>query len=90
MSLLSSRKKTADVEDDLKEEIECLLRENERTKRWCNKLDEKARRSLSGMQEMDAMRSDLDDLAAVRDCLSEERNRLAEEKARIESDIERS
>ena len=28
----SSRKKTTNVEDDLKEEIECLLRENERTK----------------------------------------------------------
>ena len=42
------------------------------------------------MQEMDAMHFDLEDLAAVRDCLSEERNRLAEEKARLESDIERS
>ena len=72
----SSRKKTADVEDDLKEEIECLLRENERTKRRCDELDEEARQTRGGMQEMDAMRSDLDELASVRDRLSEERNWL--------------
>ena len=90
MSLLSARKKTADVEDDLKEEIECLRWENERKKRRCDEIDEEARQTHGGMQEMDAMRSDLDELTSVRDRLSEERNRLAEEKAWLESGIERS